>query len=410
VVVSLLSSVDLANADTVIVDAKSNFFSPSEVTIKTGDTVRWVFDQGVHTTTSSNGLWDSGILGSGKTFDYTFNNPGDFDYVCTLHVDCCGMQGTVHVMPPAATPKLLVSAPTNVTAGVPFNVTVTTMDANGNIVQGYTGTVAFTSSDPAPAMLPANYTFTSADQGTHAFAGVTFFTFGTQTLTVQDTANGLVTGSATVTVGTPSPARLVIAALPGAFAGTALDLTVTAVDDAGNAASSYTGTVTFTSSDAFPGLLPADYTFSATDQGSHTFSGGATFFTAGSQTITAQDTATGSIIGSATIAVAAAPANRLLVTAPSNAVSGTGFDVVLMALDPYGNVDMNYAGTVTWATSDADLGVSLPPDYPFQAADSGVHLFANGVTLVTVGDQTLTASDTVGGIVGSATVTVGPAP
>src|SRR5262249_51564943 len=153
-------------------------------------------------------------------------------------------------------------------------VTVATTDARGSIVQGYTGTVAFTSSDPAPAMLPANYTFTSADQGTHTFTGVSFFTLGTQTLTVQDTANGSVTGSTTVTVGAPAPAKLVIAALPGAFAGTALDLTVTAVDTAGNVASSYTGTVTFTSSDAFPGLLPADYTFSAADQGSHTFSGG----------------------------------------------------------------------------------------------------------------------------------------
>jgi plastocyanin len=47
----LLSWVGLAGADTIIVDVKSNVFSPNEVTINAGDTVRWVWYQGVNTTT-----------------------------------------------------------------------------------------------------------------------------------------------------------------------------------------------------------------------------------------------------------------------------------------------------------------------------------------------------------------------
>ena len=39
-------------------------------------------------------------------------------------------------------------------------MTVTAYDAYGNVATGYTGTVAFTSSDPQ-ACFPADYTFTA---------------------------------------------------------------------------------------------------------------------------------------------------------------------------------------------------------------------------------------------------------
>jgi plastocyanin len=96
----LLGWTVVANAATITVDVKSNLFSPSDVAIKTGDTVRWVFDQGVHTTTSSDGLWDSGVLSPGSTFEHTFNDPGNFAYICALHFACCDMAGTIHVSKP----------------------------------------------------------------------------------------------------------------------------------------------------------------------------------------------------------------------------------------------------------------------------------------------------------------------
>jgi len=64
-------------------------------------------------------------------------------------------------------------------------------------------------------------------------------------------------------------------------------------------------------------------------------------------------------------------------------------------------------------TTDTDAGVVLPASYPFttgDGADNGVHAFPGGVTLVTLGDQTFTITDTVSGISGTATVTVGPGP
>jgi hypothetical protein len=102
----------------------------------------------------------------------------------------------------------------------------------------------------------------------------------------------------------------------------------------------------------------------------------------------------------------AAPAVAFQVVAPTSATSGTAFDVTVIAVDPYGNTDTNYQGTVTFTTSDTDPGVVLPTDYTFQASDAGMATFAGGATLVTLGDQTITATDTTSGITGTTTVTV----
>src|SRR5713226_542149 len=77
----------LAEADTIVVHLKNNFFSPAEVSVATGDTVCWMWDEGVHTTTSVDGLWDSGIQSAGSMFEYTFGNAGDYAYICSLHIN-----------------------------------------------------------------------------------------------------------------------------------------------------------------------------------------------------------------------------------------------------------------------------------------------------------------------------------
>jgi hypothetical protein len=213
----------------------------------------------------------------------------------------------------------------------------------------------------------------------------------------------------TFTPASPATTHLVVSAPSAATAGSSFQITVSAVDNSGHAATGYTGMVTFTSSDPHPGQLPANYTFTSDDQGTHTFPAVA-LFTAGAQTLTVQDTTDSSMMGSATVAVAAAPADHLLITAAPTAVSGAPFDVTLAAVDPFGNVDMNYAGTAHWASSDTDPGVVLPADYTFQGSDAGMHIFLTGTTLITPGDQTLTATDTVSGITGSATVTVDAGP
>src|SRR5262249_26873272 len=91
----------------------------------------------------------------------------------------------------------LVGFPSPIAAGTPGSFTVTLEDRFGGAVSGYVGTVHLASSDPAAVFvdaatgqaLPGNdYTFTAADAGMHTFSA-TLTTAGTQSITVNDTAN-----------------------------------------------------------------------------------------------------------------------------------------------------------------------------------------------------------------------------
>ncbi len=61
------------------------------------------------------------------------------------------------------------------------------------------GTLSFSSSDPT-ANLPKKYTFTASDQGVHTFNVLRLKKKGEQTITVTDTLNGSLSGSATIDV------------------------------------------------------------------------------------------------------------------------------------------------------------------------------------------------------------------
>jgi hypothetical protein len=171
-----------------------------------------------------------------------------------------------------------------------------------------------------------------------------------------------------------------------ATAGVARPVTVSAFDLAGNPDPAYTGTVHFTSSDGQAGL-PADYTFTAADHGTHTFS--VTLKTAGDQFLTAGDSKAFAF-ASAGVAVTPAAASSFSIAGPDGLNSGATGIIVVAARDPHGNLATDYTGTVHFASSDA--AATLPADYTFTAADGGSHGF--DVTLRTAGSQTVTATDT----------------
>jgi hypothetical protein len=85
--------------------------------------------------------------------------------------------------------------PTTAILTEPGLVTVTARDINGVTDTYYTGTVHFTTSDPA-GVVPANYTFLAGDAGTHVFS-VTLNTLGIQSITATDTVTASATGSQT---------------------------------------------------------------------------------------------------------------------------------------------------------------------------------------------------------------------
>jgi hypothetical protein len=280
--------------------------------------------------------------------------------------------------------------PSPAAAGPTRTFMVTASNTSGRVATGYLGTVHFTSSDPQ-ATLPADYRFTLNDAGEHTFSA-TLNTAGTQSITTTDTATPDITGTQSGVTVYPASAAFYfnVSGFPlPVTAGQAGTITVTARDTSDHVATGYVGTVTFTSSDP-QAALPPDYTFAAADAGRHTFS--AVLDTAGYQSITATDTATPTITGSATdITINPAAASQLAVSGyPSPADPFTGGYVLVQALDPYGNVAEDYTGTVHLTTDDPQADVD--PDYTFTAADGGQYYF--GVQLYTAGTHAITATDT----------------
>jgi hypothetical protein len=87
-----------------------------------------------------------------------------------------------------------------------------------------------------------------------------------------------------------SASAFVLTAPAAVTAGVPFAVTVQAVDSFEQVAYGYTGTVSFSTTDPDPGVvLPAAYTFTAADQGAHTFAGGFTLVTLGDQTLTVTD-------------------------------------------------------------------------------------------------------------------------
>jgi plastocyanin len=70
-------------------------FEPATVEAKVGQKITWEnHDPAEHTVTGEDGGFDSGTLAGGAAFAATFDAPGEYRYICTLHP---GMKGTVVV-------------------------------------------------------------------------------------------------------------------------------------------------------------------------------------------------------------------------------------------------------------------------------------------------------------------------
>jgi YVTN family beta-propeller protein len=233
--------------------------------------------------------------GSVGTFDVTVTTPqgtsvlsppdDDFTYV-----------------PPVPTQLVFTTSPTDSVAGSPLATQpqVTVEDASGNPVTADASTVnlSINSSTPTsggPGAL-TGCVQSGETNGVVSFAGCEIDTTGAGyelhatdgALTAADSGPFAVSAGPTTAFTVTGPAT--------ATAGAPFDVTVTAHDADGNAATGYLGTVDFTSSDGVA-TLPTSYTFVAGDNGVHTFNSGATLVTAGRQTMTATDSVTPSITG-----------------------------------------------------------------------------------------------------------------
>jgi len=97
-IVALLISPIASARTTHMVTIGNNFFSPTNLTIEPGDTVRWTnaSSGNLHNVTSVTGVWTPSPTALRFTFDVTFDDPGSFDYLCTLHSSM--QQGNITVV------------------------------------------------------------------------------------------------------------------------------------------------------------------------------------------------------------------------------------------------------------------------------------------------------------------------
>jgi len=87
---------------TVMVDIQVFQFMPNALEVKAGTTVIWTNKDNIeHSITNGvpgklGGKFDSGFFTQGKTFSFTFTEPGEYPYFCMRHNS---MQGMVRVTP-----------------------------------------------------------------------------------------------------------------------------------------------------------------------------------------------------------------------------------------------------------------------------------------------------------------------
>ena len=74
---------------------KNFMFAPVSLTIKAGTTVTWVNeDEEPHTVVSATGAFRSQAMDTRESFAFTFDKPGEYHFICTIHPQ---MMGTVIV-------------------------------------------------------------------------------------------------------------------------------------------------------------------------------------------------------------------------------------------------------------------------------------------------------------------------
>jgi hypothetical protein len=168
----------------------------------------------------------------------------------------------------------LAVSPTQVKAGVPFQLTITAQDRTfaglaepWTTASRFTGTVELSSSD-GQTVTPASVTFDAADGGVKVVQ-VTLTRAGSITLQAVYSGHHM-RGSIPVTVTADSAAATRLVAFVRPVVGSAFTLTIEAVDRFGNVETNYSGTIRIESSGGVAGL-PSSFHFTPADAGKHSF-------------------------------------------------------------------------------------------------------------------------------------------
>jgi hypothetical protein len=271
----------------------------------------------------------------------------------------------------AATKKLSVPTPSEQEASVTFNVTLTATDEYGNLTTSYAGAKTLAWSGPANAPsgqapeYPSTATAVTFAAGVGTASAITLYNAVSTTLKAKEGAIEGLSGSFTVKAGPATSFNL--PAQSERTAGTAFNVTVTALDAWHNTAKSYAGakTLLWSGPSSSPSgqapSYPATVTFT-TGAGTASIK----LYDVQSTTLKATEGTTEGATG--TFAIKAAATKKLTVPTPSEQEAGVAFNVTLTATDEYGNLTTSYAGSKTLAFSEpANSPSGQAPEYPVSA-------------------------------------------
>jgi hypothetical protein len=303
--------------------------------------------------------------------------------------------------------------PTNVGVGAPITpaVEVEIEDTLGNLVTTASNSVTMSiGANPSNGILAGTLTQNAAN-------GIATFS----DLTINQPGSGytLVAGSGALVGATSGPFTVIAGAtqlhvqvLPDTVnAGGTADVQVTALDGNGNVVPTYVGTISFSASDPLA-TLPANYTFTPTDAGTHLFAGEATFSTAPSVTLSAFDTQNSSIFGVTQVTVNPGAATKLAFTLqPVDAVQNATMPTVRVGIeDQFGNLVTNATNTVTLAIgtnpaggvlTGGSAGTLVSGEVSFSALS--ISQAGSGYTLVATSSGLTSATSTPFNVLGGAT-------
>ncbi len=314
------------------------------------------------------------------TLSFGLTGTATVDATDTVRANITGSLTMVVLDNPGVTTHFGIAGPATVTAGADCVITVSALDAGNNVCTGYAGTVIFATTDTA-GILPANSTLTSGVRTLTA----TLKTSGSQTITGHDIPGHTGTSGA-IMVASGAITHYTIVTPATTTAGMALNATVTALDVLNNTATSYAGTVIFTSSGT-SAVLPANSTLT---NGVGVFA--VTLKQIAAHSLTVKDSMTVSITTTVTPNLVAAPVSTYTFTGIGATVTaGQAINIVVQPRDAFGNIQVNYSGVLSWAGTDG-LGI-YPPAATWVGSGASWH-----ATLNTTGTQTITATDTIAGI------------
>lgn len=287
------------------------------------------------TSTASPGSGTLGPVASSGSGVYTATftgvKSGSVTLGATISGVAVGNSTGVTVQGGAATSLALSGVPASITAGVPFNVTVSALDVQNNVATGFADTIQFDSTD-TNAALPASAPLTN---GTGVFS-ITLRTAGTRTVTFTPVGTSGVPAkvSNSITVNPAPASQLLVSGLSStATAGTILSFTVTAKDSFGNVDTNFADSLTAVSSDG--NAIPPPTAGLSLGVGSFNI----TLKTAGIQTFSlsnggALSTSNQNVTVSASIMAAD---NSVMTTSNSSVESGSSVTATLTTKDAYGN-------------------------------------------------------------------------